>query len=72
MRCVAYVRVSTDEQASSGGGMSAQLDAIRAEAAKRGWTIIDVLSDAGYSAQDLKRPAVQSALSMWRPARPTP
>ncbi len=36
---VAYLRVSTDEQAQSGAGLDAQRAAITAEAERRGWTI---------------------------------
>jgi DNA invertase Pin-like site-specific DNA recombinase len=62
MRVVAYLRVSTDEQRSSGAGLAAQRAAIEAECRRRGWHLVEVIEDAGYSAKDLKRPGVQIAL----------
>ena len=62
MQVIGYVRVSTDEQTNSGAGLAAQRAAIKAECKHRGWQLIDVIEDAGYSAKDLKRPGVQIAL----------
>src|SRR4051794_33684622 len=62
MRVIGYVRVSTDEQMSSGAGLQAQRQAILAECRRRGWQLVEVLEDAGYSAKDMRRPAVQGAL----------
>jgi len=62
MRVIGYVRVSTEEQRSSGAGLAAQRAAIGAECTRRGWTLIEVIEDAGFSAKDLKRPGVQIAL----------
>lgn len=61
---VAYVRVSTAEQADSGLGLEAQRAAIAAEAARRGWTIVAEYADEGVSggkAAD-KRPGLRAAL----------
>ena len=62
---IAYVRVSTEEQAQSGAGLEAQRAAILAEARRRGWDPADVtfVEDAGFSGKDLKRPGVAKALS---------
>lgn len=46
---VAYIRVSTDEQVSSGAGLEAQRAAITAEADRRGWTIVGWYADEGIS-----------------------
>jgi DNA invertase Pin-like site-specific DNA recombinase len=46
---VAYVRVSTDEQASSGAGLDAQRAAIAAEAERRGWNVVAWTADEGIS-----------------------
>src|SRR4051794_28784928 len=46
---IAYTRVSTEEQAASGAGLAAQRATIEAEAARRGWAIIDWHSDEGIS-----------------------
>src|SRR3954454_10527492 len=66
LRVLAYVRVSTSEQADSRAGLEAQRKAISAEADRRGWTILETIEDAGYSARDLKRPGVQAALETLR------
>lgn len=44
-RAVAYVRVSTTEQADSGAGLAAQRTTIDAEVARRGWDLIEVYTD---------------------------
>jgi DNA invertase Pin-like site-specific DNA recombinase len=62
MRVLAYVRVSSEEQADSGAGLEAQRAAIQRECERRGWQIIEVIQDAGFSAKDLKRPGVRAAL----------
>lgn len=46
---VAYTRVSTDEQATSGAGLEAQRAAIAAEADRRGWTVVGWHTDEGIS-----------------------
>ena len=66
MQVIGYVRVSTDEQRSSGAGLAAQRAAIEAECRRRGWQLVEVIEDAGYSARDLKRPGVQIALETLR------
>ena len=62
MQVIGYVRVSTGEQSTSGAGLTAQRAAIEAECLHRGWHLVEVIEDAGYSAKDLKRPGVQIAL----------
>jgi DNA invertase Pin-like site-specific DNA recombinase len=62
VRVLAYVRVSTEEQADSRAGLEAQRTAIQRECERRGWQIVDVVEDAGYSAKDLKRAGVRAAL----------
>lgn len=49
VRAVAYVRVSTDEQARSGLGLEAQVERIRAYAAFRGLELVEIVTDAGVS-----------------------
>ena len=46
MRVIGYVRVSTDEQADSGAGLEAQRRAVVEEVARRGWTLVEVFTDA--------------------------
>ena len=62
MRVLGYVRVSTEEQTDSGAGLEAQRRAIEAECVRRGWQLLEVVEDAGFSAKDLKRPGIQEAL----------
>jgi DNA invertase Pin-like site-specific DNA recombinase len=62
MQVLGYVRVSTEEQSDSGAGLEAQRRAIEAECLRRGWQLLEVVEDAGFSAKDLKRPGIQEAL----------
>ena len=62
MRALGYARVSTAEQADSGAGMDAQRHAIRGEAQRRGWSLEEIVEDAGYSAKDLRRPGIGAVL----------
>ena len=48
-RCVVYRRVSTDEQAASGLGLDAQLEAATAYANRLGLEVAGVYTDAGVS-----------------------
>lgn len=50
MRAIAYVRVSTEEQASEGVSLEAQERAVRAYTEMRGVELVDVVVDAGVSA----------------------
>jgi DNA invertase Pin-like site-specific DNA recombinase len=61
-RVIAYTRVSTEEQAVSGLGLADQRSVIAAEAVRRGWDDIEYLSDEGFSAKNLARPAIGTAL----------
>lgn len=62
MNVVAYIRVSTAEQADSGAGLDAQRQAIEAEANRRGWEVVEVFTDAGVSGKNLNRPGLAAAL----------
>lgn len=64
MRVVGYVRVSTTEQARDGYSLDAQRQAIERECERRGWELVDVLADEGYSGKRDDRPALQQALSL--------
>ncbi|WP_028653642.1 recombinase family protein [Nocardioides halotolerans] len=65
-RVIAYTRVSTEEQAVSGLGLADQRAVIAAEAVRRGWDDIEYLSDEGFSAKNLARPAIGTALDQLR------
>jgi DNA invertase Pin-like site-specific DNA recombinase len=59
---LAYLRVSTAEQADSGAGLDAQCATIEAEAQRQGW-VVEYVTDAGFSAKSLDRPALTEALA---------
>jgi hypothetical protein len=61
VRVLAYVRVSSEEQADRRAGLEAQRAAIQRECEKREWKVVEVIQDAGFSAKDLKRPGVRAA-----------
>lgn len=58
---LAYVRVSTTEQATEGASVDAQRAALTMEAERRGWDC-EIVADEGFSAKDLRRPGLVSAL----------
>ena len=61
---VAYLRVSTEEQAASGAGLEAQRATLIDAAARRGWTIVEFYSDEGISGKAIaNRPALASAIA---------
>lgn len=60
---VGYLRVSTREQADSGLGLDAQRRAIADEADRRGWSVTWCV-DEGYTARNMKRPALTEALQL--------
>lgn len=59
---LAYIRVSTTEQAEHGASLDAQRNTLTVEAERRGWDL-EVIADEGLSAKSLKRPGLQAALS---------
>ncbi|MFT3854165.1 MAG: recombinase family protein [Ilumatobacteraceae bacterium] len=61
MNVIAYLRVSTEEQARSGLGLEAQRTRIEEEAQRREWAVT-WLTDDGYTASNLERPALTTAL----------
>jgi DNA invertase Pin-like site-specific DNA recombinase len=63
LQVIGYLRVSTDEQATSGLGLQAQRARIQGEAEHRGWDVVWHI-DEGYSAKNLHRPALTEALTL--------
>lgn len=61
-RTVAYIRVSTEQQADHGSSLEAQQARIEQYAALYDLEIVAVEIDAGVSAKSLERPALQRAL----------
>lgn len=62
-RALGYVRVSTDEQHTSGAGIAAQRAAIHAEADRRGWTLLGIVGEEhGASSATLERTGLQDAM----------
>lgn len=59
---LAYVRVSTADQAESGASLAAQEAALREDAERRGWDV-EIVREEGKSAKSLNRPALQAALT---------
>ena len=66
---IGYVRVSTDEQADSQLGLEAQRAAITEEAARRGWHLVDIVEDAGFSGKSLNRPGMTLVLEALKEKR---
>lgn len=66
---VGYVRVSTGEQAESGAGLAVQRAAILAAASQRGWHLVEVMEDAGFSGKTLNRPGIALALEALKSKR---
>lgn len=68
-RVVAYVRVSTEKQADSGGSLEAQREKLDLFARLHDLEIIDVCVDAGASAKTLERPGLDRARAALRSGR---
>jgi site-specific DNA recombinase len=58
LKVIAYVRVSTNEQAENGVSLDAQAEKIQGYCTLNGWHCIEVARDDGFSAKDLKRPGL--------------
>ena len=59
---IGYLRVSTEEQATSGLGLRAQRETIQRYADSHGWDVV-WYADEGLSAKSLDRPQLQAALT---------
>jgi len=54
--------VSTEEQSRNGTSLAGQREAIAAECRQRGWKLVEVREDAGFSGKSLRRPGIRAAL----------
>jgi DNA invertase Pin-like site-specific DNA recombinase len=66
MNVVGYVRVSTDEQATSGVSLAAQQAKLEAYASLYDLELVEVIADAGVSAKSFERPGLKRALHLLR------
>lgn len=66
MKVIGYTRVSTEEQASTGVSLQAQVEKLRAYASCYDLEIVEIIEDGGQSAKSLHRPGIQRALQMIR------
>jgi DNA invertase Pin-like site-specific DNA recombinase len=62
MRAIGYARVSTDEQGQSGLGLAAQVQTIRTEAERKGWSLEHIYSDVASGKSLRRRPDFGDAL----------
>lgn len=62
MRLIAYLRVSTEEQAELGYGLDAQELELRRTFEFRGWELHELIRDEGVSGATLDRPGLTRAL----------
>ena len=65
-RAIGYVRVSTEEQAREGVSIEAQEERITALATAKGWDLIEIVKDPGYSGKNLTRPGIKSLIDSCR------
>ena len=63
MKTIAYIRVSTDEQADKGVSLDAQKAKVQGYASLYDLDLVDVVVDAGASAKTLKREGLQDVLT---------
>jgi len=66
MKAAGYCRVSTEEQAAEGHSLAAQRRQIRAAAEARGWELVDLFVDAGFTGANTDRPGLQQLLALGR------
>lgn len=64
MKCIIYVRVSTDEQARHGYSIAAQIEKLEAYCISQGWEMVKQFIDDGYSAKDLNRPQFKEMMNI--------
>lgn len=63
VRVVIYIRVSTQEQAQEGYSIDEQKRRLIAYCKARGWQVVEILVDPGFSGSNLERPGIQALIS---------
>ncbi len=63
MRVIAYIRVSTREQAEKGYSIGEQEERLRAYCTAKDWLLVDVVSDLGISGAKMERPGLQRVIA---------
>lgn len=63
VRVVIYIRVSTQEQAQEGYSIEEQKRRLIAYCKARGWQVVEILVDPGFSGANLDRPGIQTLIS---------
>jgi DNA invertase Pin-like site-specific DNA recombinase len=61
-KVVGYARISKTDLDKNGRSLDGQAATIKAECERRGWTLLDVVRDDGYSGKDANRPGLAKAL----------
>lgn len=64
MKVIGYTRVSTREQAKDGWTLAQQRKDIQRYCEQRGWELIEVIEDAGFTGRNDDRPGLQRALGL--------
>ena len=64
MRAVGYIRVSTDQQVQDGVSLDAQRARLKAHCIGQDLSLVDIVTDNGYSAKSLERPGLRAAFRM--------
>lgn len=64
MKVIGYTRVSTREQSEDGLSLDTQRKAIEAEADRRGWDLVEIIEDDGYTGRNDNRPGLQRVMSL--------
>ncbi len=70
VRAVAYLRVSTDDQAREGYSLDAQRACLRAYCTAKGYELIREFEDDGFSGRTMKRPAFLEMMQAIRDGLP--
>ena len=66
MKAIGYTRVSTQEQADSGLSLEGQRERIAAYCTAKGWTLTEVVTDAGLTGTNMDRPGLSRVLDLVR------